>query len=343
MIHTGDLHHLIHLAQTDRWRLAWIGDPRQLQAVGRGGMFAEICTTPRSVELDTIHRFTNDWEAAASLQLRDGNPASLDTYEAHDRIRPGHLDEHLTTIADTWIERHRAGETLAITTTRNEHVDAINRRIQDRRADHREIDSTRNTLIADRQVACVGDVIATRRNRRDLTAGDGQPVRNRDLWTITTIGDDGHITATRHGTTSAVELPADYVREHVRLGYAASEPGNQSASITLATAATTSRGLYVALTRGRDENLVLVVTETHDVIEARDTLEMILTSDRSDTPAVAHRRALTTEASTWPARTECPPCPAMAAPTPEMAPLAACLPLNAELRNRRWPRGPMRC
>ncbi len=49
-----------------------------------------------------------------------------------------------------------------------------------------------------------------------------------------------------HGT---VTLPADYVREHVRLGYAATEPGNQSdtetASITLATPATTGRGLYV--------------------------------------------------------------------------------------------------
>jgi hypothetical protein len=93
-----------------------------------------------------------------------------------------------------------------------------------------------------------------------------------------------------------VTLPADYVREHVRLGYAATEHGNQSdtqtGSLTLATPATTGRGLYVAMTRGREDNTVLVVTETHDAPEARAILEAIVASDRADVPAVAQRREL---------------------------------------------------
>ena len=92
-----------------------------------------------------------------------------------------------------------------------------------------------------------------------------------------------------HGT---VTLPAG----HVRLGYAATEPGNQSdtqtVSITLATPATTGRGLYVAVTRGEQQNLILTVTETHDITEALDVLETIIANDRADVPAVTQRRQL---------------------------------------------------
>ncbi len=93
-----------------------------------------------------------------------------------------------------------------------------------------------------------------------------------------------------------VTLPARYASEHVRLGYAATEPGNQSdtetVSVTLATSATTARGLYVAMTRGQQENLVLVVTDSHDLDEARDVLETILATDRADVPATTQRREL---------------------------------------------------
>jgi hypothetical protein len=96
-----------------------------------------------------------------------------------------------------------------------------------------------------------------------------------------------------HGT---ITLPPDYVRQHVQLGYAATEPGNQAetadSSLTLATPATTGRGLYVAVTRGHDDNLILVVTDPHNVLDAIDTLEQILTNDRADTPAVGLRREL---------------------------------------------------
>ena len=58
MIGTPNLHRLIELADQQHWRLALVGDPRQLQAVGRGGMFTELCNTGRAIELEHIHRFT---------------------------------------------------------------------------------------------------------------------------------------------------------------------------------------------------------------------------------------------------------------------------------------------
>ena len=258
-------------------------------------MFAELCTTCRTIELERIHRFTNTWEAAASLQLRHGDLRALDAYEAHGRIIPGTIDEHLDAIADDWIDRHAAGKTMAITTTTNDHVDAINFLIQQRRIERGDLGPTRTATIADGE-ACVGDIVATRRNQRQLQTTTGDVVRNRELWTVTQISDGGDLTVTQLDGHGTVTLPAEYVQGHVRLGYAATEPGNQSdnqtASITLATPATTGRGLYVAMTRGQQDNSVRVVTETHDIAEARDILEGIITSDRADVPAVVQRRQL---------------------------------------------------
>ena len=91
-------------------------------------------------------------------------------------------------------------------------------------------------------------------------------------------------------------LPVEYVREHVRLGYAATEHGYQAdtvdTAIALATSATSRRGLYVAMTRGRDRNDVHVVTDTTDIAEAVDVLDGVLAVDRADTPAVTTRRDL---------------------------------------------------
>ena len=96
------------LAEANQWRLVLVGDHRQLQAVGRGGLFAELCANGRVDELERLHRFTHPWEATASLQLRSGDPRALDAYEAHDRIIPGSLEDHLAAMAETWIEhRHR--------------------------------------------------------------------------------------------------------------------------------------------------------------------------------------------------------------------------------------------
>ena len=131
MLATADLHQLDPISPTHhRWRLALVGDPHQLHSVARGGMFAELCATGRPIELDTIHRFHNDWEAAASLKLRHGDPTGLDAYLDHDRILPAPFHEHLDNIATACTPPSHRGEYVAITTTTNDHVDAINHAVQ---------------------------------------------------------------------------------------------------------------------------------------------------------------------------------------------------------------------
>ena len=107
-----------------------VGDHRQLQGVGRGGLLAELCRNGRVVELERVHRFTHDWEAAASLLLRSGDPRAFDAYEAHGRIIAGTLDSHLARMARAWLDSHERGDSIALVASSNDHVDMINRAVQ---------------------------------------------------------------------------------------------------------------------------------------------------------------------------------------------------------------------
>lgn len=220
MIGTPVLYQLVNLAERHRWRLALAGDHRQLQAVVRGGRFAELCTNGRAIELEHLHRFTHHREAMASLGLRHGNPTALDAYQAHDRIIAGTLESHLDRIAATWITYHEDGDTVATVASTNDHVDVIDEHAQQARLDAGHLDPDRSVLVAGGEQAHVGDVVVTCRDDRRLVTSTGEPIRNRETWTVTGIGHDGSLTVTQHRRPGTVTLPMspDHLRQIVTLG-----------------------------------------------------------------------------------------------------------------------------
>ena len=228
--------------------------------------------------------------------MRAGDSRAFDAYEAHGRIIPGTLEAHLARMADTWITNHHHGAATALVASTNDHVDTINRAIQEARLDAGHLVPDMTTRIAGGEHAHVGDVVATRRNDRRLITAGGEPVRNRDTWTVTAIGDDGSLTVSHHGGHGDVTLPVDYTREQcparLRGDRARRESGNVTAGISMVSSATTVRGVYVAVTRGSDENVICVITDSNDIAEARDVLEGIVAIDRADVPAVTQRRSL---------------------------------------------------
>lgn len=293
MVGTGALDALTTHAVSQRWRLVLVGDPRQLQAVGRGGMFDELCRSAPAYELATIHRFHHRWEQTASLRLRSGDHAALDAYLDHDRVRAGTFDELAERAARIWASADAAGHTVAVIAEINEHVDALNAAIQNLRTCQGDL-GPEHARIAGTEMAHVGDRVVTRRNDRALVTDRNEPVRNRDRWTVQAVGVDGSLAVAHDQGHGTVVLPADYVRNHVRLGYAATAHGNQGDTvdlgITIVTAGTSHRSLYVGATRGRADNQLYVVTDDPD--RARDVLEHALNNDRADQPAVARRREL---------------------------------------------------
>jgi AAA domain len=68
-----------------------IGDDQQLAAIGAGGVLRDIQHTHGALHLAELHRFTNPAEAAATLALRNGDPAALDFYLRHGQVHVGDL------------------------------------------------------------------------------------------------------------------------------------------------------------------------------------------------------------------------------------------------------------
>ncbi|MHB8300923.1 MAG: MobF family relaxase, partial [Dermatophilaceae bacterium] len=111
-------------------------------------------------------------------------------------------------------------------------------------------------------------LVVTRQNNRLLSCGRGW-VKNGDHWLVQEVAADGAVTVAR--TMGAgipggrrVVLPADYVRQHVELGYATTAHRAQGRTVDTAHAfvsVTTQREvLYVAATRGRESNRLYVDT-----------------------------------------------------------------------------------
>jgi AAA domain len=256
-------------------------------------MFDQLCRSERTHELATIHRFRQPWEQAASLKLRAGNPEALDAYIDHGRVTEGTFEQLAAETARAWIHHTAAGRRVAVVAETNEHVDTLNAAIQQagrqRGALGRQV-----VRVAGPETAAIGDIVATRRNNRGVRTDRGEPVRNRDRWAVVGVSRNGGLTVSHLEGHGQVTLPAEYARAHVRLGYAATGQGHQGDTVDIGigvvTAATTHRSLYVATTRGRAENRILVVTDEPG--QARDVLEQVLTNDRADTPAVVQRQHL---------------------------------------------------
>jgi conjugative relaxase-like TrwC/TraI family protein len=262
MAATEDLARLVALAQTHGWRVVCVGDPAQLPAVGRGGMFAHWCETLPAHHLEEVRRFTHAWEAAASLALRAGNPQAATVYAEAGRLRT----VHPATLADQVARQHdrltACGRTVAITTASAGTARAINVEIQHRR------NATRtgpNVALADGTVAFAGDRIATRRNDPTLLTTTGDEVRNRHTWTISKVHRNGDLTVT-DPDRGTVRLPAGYVARHVELGWATTGYGNQGvtvdAGIAVVEPSSTRAGIYVAMTRGRLGNFAWIPDPT---------------------------------------------------------------------------------
>ncbi len=292
MAATDKLDRLAALADDRGWRVAMVGDPMQFSAVGRGGMFEHLIDTHGAIELDQVHRFTNEWERQASLQLRRGDSTVADIYDLQGRLHGGTATRMEADALHAWAQARTNGEAVIISAPTNETVARLNRTAQQHRIDTGEINTTGRRVEAGGYRLHTGDEIVTRRNHRQVRTDQGLPVRNRDQWTIDTIHRDGAITA--HGVAGTVKLPADYVVEHVELGYAQTSHAVQGRtvdrSILLLDGATDSRGVYVPMTRGHHHNDAYIVTNNEDT--AIDIFSASIANNWIDRPAVARQAEL---------------------------------------------------
>lgn len=269
---TRTLATLVQLADQADAKVVLVGDHLQRGAVGAGGAFGMLARRGPTAELTALHRFSQPWEARASLELRHGQPTALETYAAHGAITEGDLDALLDRALDAADAATRAGRVPLLQAADLRTVRELNARAR-QRAVLAGTASPGGVTLRDGLVGGVGDRVLTRRNERHLRTRDGY-VRNGTLWTITAAHPDGSIDARplRDGHTdpdeAPVHLPARYVAEHVELGYAVTTARSQGLTVdeshTIATPSMGREDLYVALTRGRHANHVYVATDLPD-------------------------------------------------------------------------------
>lgn len=210
-----------------------VGDYAQLQSVDAGGAFALI-TRDRTdtAELVDVHRFTHAWEKTASLELRHGRTAAIDTYLAHQRITDGDAESSTDAAYSAWRADRDAGLISVLIAETHEDVTALNGRARTDLILNKTLNLDCEVELNDGTAAGVGDTVITRLIKRELRTLAGRDwVRNGDIWTITAVGDDGAGTIVRvDGTIRArrrgrrfggsIVLPAAYVSEHLDLGCA---------------------------------------------------------------------------------------------------------------------------
>lgn len=266
MVASADLARLVILADQARGKVVLVGDWAQLGAVEAGGLF-RLLAQDHNVELTGVRRFHAEWERAASLRLRDREPAVLDVYEQHGRVTGGDKAAILDEAFTRWQEARTAGESVVVCASDHATVDAIARRCRDARVTAGEVEP--GGIPAGEHTVGVGDEIVTTRNDRRLITTHGGWVRNGDRWQVHARHPDGGLTVEDLSGRGRLTLPAAYVADEVTLAYAVTVHKAQGLTVDRAVLVTdertTAEALYVGMTRGRHSNTALVVTDALDL------------------------------------------------------------------------------
>ncbi|MFC8314124.1 MobF family relaxase [Gordonia sp. NPDC057258] len=268
MASTADLDEVIRCVAARGGSVRLVGDDQQLASISAGGVLRDVAHETGALTLSQVVRFSAAAEGAASLALRDGDPAALGFYADHGRI---HVESDAVATDDAylaWLGDRAAGRDTVMLAATRDTVNALNERARaDRLAGIDPRLRGPELRLSDGLAASVGDIISTRSNRRDLRLSATDWVRNGDRWRVTHIGADGTLTAAHLDLNRHVQLPADYVAENTTLGYASTIHAAQGLTAdtchVIGSDALDRQLLYVAMTRGRHGNhIYLPTTET---------------------------------------------------------------------------------
>jgi conjugative relaxase-like TrwC/TraI family protein len=257
MASTFDLHTLTRIARQARAKVVLVGDAAQIGAINApGGLIAALAARGHGIELTDVHRFHHEWEAHASLRLRDGDRTVIDTYADAGRLHTvDDPDRAAAAVFAHWRRAKTSGSDVMMLARTRDDVDQLNTLAKI--AAQAAGDSRGPELVVGDKSFQAGDVIRTKRNNRSITLGEGH-VRNGDRYTILATTEGGGLLVDDLTGRGATMLPPAYVADHVEHGWATTIDGAQGATtdvaILLVRPGIDREHLYVGLTRGRDEN-----------------------------------------------------------------------------------------
>ncbi|MBE7190887.1 MAG: relaxase domain-containing protein [Gordonia polyisoprenivorans] len=285
-----------------------VGDDQQLASISAGGVLRDVAHETGALTLSQVVRFANPAEGAASLAFRDGDRAALGFYADQHRIHVASDAVAADQAYTAWAADRTAGRDTVMLAATREVVNALNDRARaDCLAAHP--DAPRDSVrLSDGLRGGVGDIICTRRNKRDLRTSATDWVRNGDRWEVTELHTDGALSVRNLDTGRHITLPARYVAEDVTLGYASTIHAAQGMTAdtchVVGSDTLTRQLLYVAMTRGRHGNHVYLSTaetDPHNLTTPKarhpntgiEVLESILARDEAQQSATTAAREAT--------------------------------------------------
>lgn len=301
MAGTHTLHDVVSYALKRGADVRLVGDNKQLAAVEAGGAVRWFEHINGAIRLKEVVRFNDPEQAAASIELHEGNAAGLDYYFEQGWVSGGSRETIRDAAHHAWRADLDTGRQSLLIVPTNQDVTALNLEARALRLARGDVDeSGRSVQLHDGTNASKGDWVVTRHNDRLKTLFGGKDfVKNGDTWTVTAVRKDGALKLRHQASRGTVVVPADYVAEHVELAYAATinrVQGMTSAGSAhaIATQGISREQLYTLITRAVDDNRVYVETHQHTIDShqetpleqtARGVLEKALTRSSAETPA----------------------------------------------------------
>ncbi len=160
-------------------KLVTIGDPRQIGAVGPGGLFAHLAKAVEPSTLTEIRRQHRPEDRQLVALMHEGRGSeALDLLRTEGRLIVG---ENLAATLDgmllDWHRDFAAGADAVMIARRNREVDWLNEAARELRAAEGALG--REEVIVGERALAVGDRVQTRLNRRG--------VDNRERWEVTGV------------------------------------------------------------------------------------------------------------------------------------------------------------
>ncbi|MBV8997011.1 MAG: AAA family ATPase, partial [Pseudonocardiales bacterium] len=247
------------------------GDHRQLTAIGAAGAMELLVDAGASYELTEARRFTHDWEQAASLRLRAGDETVLEEYHKHGRLLDcGTIEQAEDSAATAWLADTLSGHHSLLTVNSNDQAARLSAKLRAEFIKLGKVEEAGGVPVGVHgNYASPHDLVQALRIARHLAGYEGNPsgpINRQQYRVLDTRDDGGLVVATvlgrddqgneQHGVT--LTLPGEYVREHIELGYAATEYSIQGVTVdtghNLTTPHTSRAAFYMGMTRGGHSN-----------------------------------------------------------------------------------------
>ena len=247
---TAQLTALAELASACGGRLVCVGDPRQIGAVGPGGLFAHLTRTAEPIQLTEIRRQRDPADRRVVELAHEGRGSdALDLLRSGERLRiTDTRPQALDALVVDWHRRISSGEDAVMIARRTRDVAELNERAK------QLLDAERSPghswlQVAGREVTA-GDMVITRLN--------SSQVSNRERWRVTGVDErGGALELERVGAERrAVRLDAEYLSARTARGEPALQHGFALTAYASEAKTFDSAFLYLDPGAGREEFLV---------------------------------------------------------------------------------------